>query len=60
MRHNMDITILPGASRKHFNITLEIIFSAKFDGYIATMHLCVCVKREKGKSVCTCNIGMTG
>lgn len=58
----MDITILPWASRKHFNITLEIIFSAKFDGYIATMRLCVCVKREveKGKSVCTSNIGMTG
>lgn len=62
MRHNMDITIQPRASRKHVNITLEIIFSAQFDGYIAAVHLCVRVTRdvEKGQSVCTCNMGMTG
>lgn len=43
MWRNMDITIQPRASCKHVNITLEIIFSAKFDGYIAAMRLCVCV-----------------
>lgn len=55
MQHNMDITIQPRASRKHVNITLEIIFSTQFDGYIAAVHLCV-----RAQSVCTCNMGMTG
>ncbi len=54
----MDITIQPLASRKHVNITLEIVFSAS----LTVILQCVRVTRdvEKGKSVCTCNMGMTG
>lgn len=46
------LPIQPRASCKHVNITLEIIFSAKFDGYIAAMRLCVCEERCGERKEC--------
>lgn len=63
MRRNVNITTLPRASRKHVNITLEIIFFLPSLTVILQLCICgMCMKEdvEKGKSVCTCNIGMTG